>query len=77
MKPSRPVVVDTSVHLSSEVFGRAGSPAKEVLARAFADHFDVAISAALLDELARKLIECGAPANDVADYLATVRAVSI
>lgn len=74
--PPGPVVVDTSVHISSEVFGRVGSPAREVLARGFADHFQFAVSPGLLLEITRKMIEFGAPADDVAGYVGNLRSVA-
>lgn len=67
------VVVDTSVHVSGEVFAKKGSPAKETLARAFALHFHMAMSEMLFAEIARKLVETGAPADTVADYLVELR----
>lgn len=67
------VVVDTTVHLSSEIFSRPGSPAKETLARGFDGHFAFALSPALLREIARKMVECGVPGDDVAEYLADLR----
>jgi predicted nucleic acid-binding protein len=68
-------VVDTSVHLSSEVFGKPGSPAKEVIARGFAGHFDFALSALLLAEIVRKLAETGVPPSVAAPYVANLMAV--
>jgi len=67
------VVVDTSVHVSAEVFAKKGSPARETLARAFALHFHMAMSQKLFAEIARKLVETGARADDVADYLVELR----
>lgn len=72
-----PFVVDTSVHISSEVFSRPGSPAREVLARGLARHFHMAMSPALLREITRKLVETGSPASDVARYIANLRRVAL
>ena len=69
------VVVDTTVHLSSEVFGKPGSPAKETIARGFAGHFDFALSELLLAEIARKLTDTGIPPAIAAPYLANLIAV--
>lgn len=69
------VVVDTSVHLSSEVFGKPGGPSKEVIARGFAGHFVFALSDMLLEEIARKLTETGVPPLVAAPYLASLIAV--
>lgn len=63
-----PVVVDTSVHIASEIFGQPQGPARETLARAFESHFGLALSNSLLAEIVRKLVECGAPASRVATY---------
>lgn len=67
------VVVDTSIHLSSELFSQPGSPAREVIARGFDGHFTFALSPLLLREIARKLAENGINPNVTAEYLANVR----
>ena len=72
----KPVVVDTSVHISSEVFASAGSPAKEVLARGFDRHFEFVTSDALIEEITRTLVSSGAPADDVAEYVGRLMAVA-
>ncbi|MCL2777757.1 MAG: putative toxin-antitoxin system toxin component, PIN family [Polyangiaceae bacterium] len=66
------VVVDTSVHVSSEVFSKPGSPARETISRGFARHFVSALSPALLQEIARKLAEEGISEAEVAVYLQNV-----
>lgn len=75
MNPAPLVVVDTSVHLSSEVFGKPGGPSKEVIARGFAGHFNFAVSDLLLAEIARKLTAPGVPPLIAAPYLAKLIAV--
>lgn len=69
------VVVDTSVHLSSEVFGKTGGPAKEIIARGFSGHFDFALSRLLLAEIARKLTDTGVPPLVAAPYIASLLAI--
>lgn len=71
-----PIVVDTSVQLASEMFATPGSPAREVIARAFARHFDLAMSDRLIAELARKMVELGAPVDAIIDHLANLRAIA-
>jgi putative PIN family toxin of toxin-antitoxin system len=56
-RPPAPVVIDTSVYLSAEVFSSdPGSASREVVARAAARQFDVAVSPLLLAEVTRKLL---------------------
>lgn len=70
------VVVDTSIHLSSEVYCGTGSPSREVIARGFDGHFTFALSPLLLREIARKLAETAIDPNLTAEYLANLRAVA-
>ena len=50
------VVVDTSIHLASEVYTKADSPSREVIARGFAESGPLLDEAR--DEAARTLANC-------------------
>lgn len=70
------VVVDTTVFVSGLARPSATSPAREVIDRGLASHFEPALSPHLIQEIARKLAAHGMASDAIVDLLTALAAVA-
>lgn len=68
--------MDTSVHVSAEVYAKPGSPSLETLRRGFDGQYVLAVSDQLLEEIAYKLVEKRLSPDRVADYVSAIMAIA-